>query len=541
MGAHPAPLWRLNAVMLSLLGGFAAVVWQLALLGGGGGPATQMMAAGAHIRHAAARPDLIDRHGRILASDIGVYWLYADPARIVNADETVEKLSRFLGSDDMAGLRARLTGSSRFEWIKRGLTPKQAGEVHAFGLPGLTLIPERQRAYPAGRIAAHVLGHADVDNRGLAGIEKYLDSRPDLAVEPEEKGARPFVRLSLDLRVQHALHDELTAALGRYGAKAASGLVMDVRNGEVLAMAGLPDYDPNRREQALIEGHHNRIYADSYELGSVFKSFTVALALDSGLVRLDDRIDVMTPVRAGRFTIRERHAKAPTLSIAEIFTRSSNTGAARLGLEAGGERLKQFFGDLGLLDPARTELGPTARPLVPEPWREANTVTASYGHGISVSPFAFAAATASLINGGRRIEPRFLPVPEDTAEGGRVISAETSAIMRHLFWANAETGTGRRADAGEYRAGGKTGTAYKPDGGGYSEQVITTFVAGFPMDDPRYLVLILLDEPQPEQAGARNEAGYNAAPTAGLVIKRIAPMLGIAPLRKFDENRQASY
>lgn len=529
--------------MLCLLGGFAAVAWHLTMLGRYPVMTSQLMTAHEqHTQFAQSRPDLVDRNGRMLASDIRVYWLYADPGQIINADETVEKLSRILQPDDMIGLRGKLTSKSRFEWIKRGLTPNLAKAIHSLGLPGLTLIEEPQRIYPAGRTAVHVLGQTNVDNKGIAGIERYIDSHPELAIPPKEKGERPRIALSLDLRVQHALHEELTDALHRYQAKATSGVVLDIRTGEVLALAALPDYDPNNREESLIKGRHNRLYADSYELGSVFKSFTVALSLELGNVGLRDEIDVLTPIRMGGFTLEDRHAKTRFLTVEDVFIHSSNTGAARLALEAGGGKLRGFFNVLGLLEPVETELGPTARALIPDPWREVNTMTASYGHGISVSPFAFAAATASLINGGTLIKPTFLPVRDtQISKGDRVVSEKTSTRLRRLFWLNAERGTGRKSNAHEYRIGGKTGTAYKPVAGGYGDEVITSFVAGFPMDNPRYLALIVIDEPQPEKKGARTEAGNNAAPAAGHLIRRIAPMLGIAPSRKFDENRQATY
>ena len=530
--------------MFCILAGFAAVAWHIALLGRYPAITSQLMAMTERTQYAQSRPDLVDRNGRMLASDIRVYWLYADPAYILNSDEAVERLSRVLSPDDMIGVRGKLTKKSRFVWVKRGLTPKQAKAVHNLGVPGLTLIEEPQRFYPAGRIAAHILGHTNIDNKGIAGIERYIDEHPKLAIPPKKSGERPKIALSLDIRVQHALHEELAGAMVRYQANAASGVVLNIRTGEVLALAGLPGYDPNKREQILFKGRHNRLYADSYELGSVFKSFAVALSLELGNVGLKDEIDVQTPIHLGGFKLEDRHAKKRFLTVEEVFTHSSNTGAARLALEAGGGKLKGFFNLLGLLEPIETELGPTAPALIPDPWRKVNTMTAAYGHGISVSPFAFAAATASLINGGTQIKPTFLPVKKGAKiKGERVISKETSAKMRHLFLMNAERGTGRNADAHEYGIGGKTGTAYKPNAGGYSKEVITSFVAGFPMDNPRYLVFIVLDEPQPEQGkiDARNEAGHNAAPTAGQLIRRIAPMLGIAPSQKFDEIRQASY
>jgi cell division protein FtsI (penicillin-binding protein 3) len=537
------PVWRLRVLMLALLGGFCAIGWQLTALGGASPVSSRIMLAENQVRHALSRPDTVDRNGRMLASDVRVYWLYADPSQILGVDETLEKLGRVLAPSDMTGLRDKLAGKSRFEWVKRGLTPKEAGRVHNLGLPGLYLIEEPQRVYPAGETAVHILGHTNVDNRGLAGIEKYIDGQPAEAISAGERpDERPRVRLSLDLRVQYALHDEMAAAMERYRAAAIGGIVLDVRSGEVIAMAGLPDYDPNRREEALAEGRHNRFYYDAYELGSVFKIFAVAMALDSGLARADDRIDVLTPIRMGRFTLHDRHARSRYLSVEEVFTHSSNTGAARLALAAGGERQKAFFEKLGLTQPAETELGTSARPLFPDPWREVNTMTAAYGHGVSVPPFAFAAAAASLINGGYRLKPTFLPRKQgETGLGERVIEARTSAEMRRLFLANVESGTGEQAKVPGLRVGGKTGTAYKPAKGGYSEDVINTFVSAFPMDDPQYLVMIVIDDPKPEKPGMRNEAGHNSAPSAGRLIARIAPMLGIAPARTFDETRQPSY
>lgn len=537
------PLWRLRLLTLALFASFAAIGWQLTALGRGSAFASRIMVAENQLRHAVSRPDTVDRHGRMLASDIRVYWLFADPGQINGVDETIERLSRVLSAEDMIGLRTKLGGQSRFEWVKRGLTPREAAAIHNLGLPGLHLIQEPQRVYPAGETAVHVLGHTNVDNQGLAGIEKYIDAAPRAAAAMDSPADRASVRLSIDLRIQHALHEELTAARKRYQAEALGGIVLDVRSGEVVAMACLPDYDPNRREESLKAGLHNRFYYDAYELGSVFKIFAVAMALDGGTARADDRIDVLTPLRMGRFTLHDRHAKSRYLTVEEVFTHSSNTGAARLALAAGAGRQRAFFEKLGLMEPMQTELGPTARPLFPEKWREVNTMTMAYGHGISVPPFAFAVATAALINGGHKLTPTFLPrrQGEKAASGVQVVSPETSAAMRRMFLANVENGTGSQAKVPGYRVGGKTGTAWKPAKGGYSEDVITSFVAAFPMDDPQYLVLVIIDEPKPEQPGKRTEAGHNAAPTAGAVIRRIAPMLGIAPARTFDESRQASY
>jgi cell division protein FtsI (penicillin-binding protein 3) len=541
---YAMPVWRLKALSLALLAGFVAIGWQLTVFARMAPPTSRIMVAENQVRHAMSRPDTVDRDGRILASDVRVYWLFADPAQIIDVDEAVERLAKVLPEKDIVGLRNKLLNKTRFEWVKRGLTPRDASRVHNLGLPGLHLMEEPQRVYPAGETAVHILGHTNVDNQGLAGIEKFIDANPSVVMQTEGNAQRPRVQLSVDLRVQHALHEELTAAQARYQAKGAGGIVLDIHSGEVIALAGLPDYDPNRREEALTEGRHNRFYYDAYELGSVFKIFAIAMALDGGTATLDTRVDVLTPLHMGRFSLNDRHARTRYMNVEEIFVHSSNTGAARLALAAGTERQKAFFAKVGLMAPLDTELGQTARAHFPDPWRPINTMTAAYGHGVSVPPFAFAAAAASLINGGTKIKPTFLPrKPGDpNAEPGeRVISTETSAIMRRLFLANVEHGTGTEAKVPGYRIGGKTGTAYKPAIGGYSDDIIASFVAAFPMNDPQYLVLIVLDEPKSEKPGGHNEAGHNAAPTAGSVIKRIAPMLGIAPARTFDESPQPSY
>ena len=361
---YAMPVWRLKALSLALARRLFRHRLAAHRLRPVTPPSSRIMVAENQVRHALSRPDTVDRNGRMLASDIRVYWLFADPAQIIDVDEAVERLSKVLSDRDMVGLRAKLIDKNRFEWVKRGLTPRDAQRVHNLGLPGMHLMEEPQRVYPDGETAVHILGHTNVDNQGLAGIEKY--HRRHAAATIQKAAERPRVELSVDLRVQHALHEELTAAQARYQAKGLGGIVLDIHSGEVLALAGLPDYDPNRREEALVEGRHNRFYYDAYELGSVFKIFAVAMALDSGIAPLDDKIDVLTPLHMGRFSLHDRHARTRFMNVEEIFVHSSNTGAARLALAAGTERQKAFFAKLGLMEPMETELGQTARALFPD-------------------------------------------------------------------------------------------------------------------------------------------------------------------------------
>jgi cell division protein FtsI (penicillin-binding protein 3) len=510
--------------------GFAVVAAQLISIGFSK-PPRQLPAPVQQFHHAAARPDIIGRNGETLATDVPIYWLHADPAIILNAKDTAEQLAHALPGLNVGELQAKLRGKSRFVWIKRGLTPKDAAAIYNLGQPGLTLSEERQRYYPAGANVAHVLGQTNVDNLGLNGIEKVLDKTYNLAAGADTPRGLPKLRTTLDLRLQHALRDELLAAQDFFGAKAAAGVLMNVNTGEVLALSSLPDYDPNRREGAQAEGRRNHITADIYELGSVFKAFTIAMVIDEGLAAPSDVYDIAAPLRIGGFSLLEHHARGKTATVEEILERSHNLGAARLALKAGPARQQAFLRKLGLLAPLELQTGVTAAPLLPNPWREVNTVTISYGHGISVTPLSFAAAACTLINGGYKITPHFIPSSDGSvpARGERILNAATSDAMRRMLRATVENGTGRQAQVPGYAIGGKTGTAKKPKNGVYSDDVITSFFAAFPINAPEFLVFVMLDEPRRQDGAPNNEAAYNAVPSAGATLKRIIPILGIPP------------
>jgi cell division protein FtsI (penicillin-binding protein 3) len=488
------------------------------------------------------RPDIVDRHGRLLATDIRVYWLSAHPKQIVNADDAAEKIAALFPDLNQAALAKKFRDkTSRFEWVKRGLTPKQAEAVHALGIPALTLLPTVQRVYPAGNEAAHILGITDVDNEGRSGIEWYIDQKLASQLTPTSLAERPIVKLALDLSVQHALTEELSHAMDLYRAQAVLGLVLDVRNGEVLASASLPDFDPNRREQAAEQNRQNRVVTDVYELGSVFKSLTIAMALDQGVANRYELFDA-SPLTVGNFFLRDPHASRQMMSVEDIFIHSSNTGAARIAMAAGMVRQQAFLKSLGLFEKIETEAGTSPVPVFPKVWRPTNAITIAYGHGIAVPPLLFAGSMASLVNGGERIKPTFLLSEKGSDEGGRrVILAQTSVVMRDLMRLVVERGTGRRAAVPGIDVGGKTGTALKVKEGRYTHDVINSFVAAFPIDAPKYMVMVTIDEPKPEEPGKINEASQNAAPTAGAIIKRIAPMLDILPTPRFDEAAATSY
>ena len=491
------------------------------------------------------RPDILDRHGRLLATDIKGATLYADPAKVIDIDELAEQVTSVLPDVNAKDLRARLKAGRRFVRIKRELTPKQQAEIHELGLPGLGFIEEYRRVYPMGATASHVVGLVDVDNRGLAGIEKFIDDNPQLAMASDEA-----VSISLDLGVQHVLREELGRAIATYQAKAASGIVVDVHSGEVVALVSLPDFDPHRREQALDKDRQDRINFGVYEMGSVFKVFTIAGVLDLGLASMRSSYDASSPIHYASFTISDFHGKNRRLSVPEVFIYSSNIGAAKMALHMGVDRHRAFLKKLGLMSRIPTELGESAMPIVPPHWQKLNTMTIAFGHGLSVTPLQLAAASLPLVNGGIAVTPTFLPRSreEGMSGGERVLKAQTSASILKMMRLNVLKGTAKRAEAEGYRMGGKTGTAEKVVGGRYSRSALmTSFLAAFPTDAPEYFLLVMLDEPQ-RVAASNNQAtaGVNAAPTAGKIVARIAPILGVAPRledeqRKFDAKVLASY
>jgi len=482
------------------------------------------------------RPDIFDRGGRLLATDIKGATLYADPARVIDIDELAEQVTSVLPDVNARKLRARLKHGRRFVRIKRELTPKQQSEIHELGLPGLGFIEEYRRVYPMGVTASHVVGLVDVDNKGLGGIEKFIDNNPQLAMTGEAG-----VTLSLDLGAQHVLREELGRAMATYRAKAAAGIVIDAHSGEVVALSSLPDYDPNHREQALDKNRLNRIGFGVYEMGSVFKVFTVAGVLDLGLATLHTRYDASGPIHYASFTIDDFHGKRRPLSVPEVFIYSSNIGAAKMALHMGVDRHRGFLKKLGLMNSVTTELGPSAAPIVPADWQKLSSMTIGFGHGLSVTPLQLAAATLPLVNGGIAVTPTFLPRSrEDGIQGGeRVLKRSTSAAMLKMMRLNVLKGTGKRANAEGYRVGGKTGTAEKVVHGRYSTSaLLTSFLATFPTDAPEYVVLVMLDEPQrvPESHNHAT-AGLNAAPTVGRIVARIAPILGVTPKRERDQRK----
>jgi len=486
-------------------------------------------------RPTASRPDILDRNGEVLATDIKTASLFAEPRRIVDIDEAIEKLQTVLPDLDYNQTYRRLDSQAGFVWLRRQLSPRQQADILALGVPGLGFRTEKRRFYPGGATASHILGLVNIDNKGIAGMEKYIDDQglADLqALGLAGPDTLEPVKLSIDLRAQYILHDELSGALERYHAVAAGGVILNARTGEVLAMASLPDYDPNNPYNALEKDRLNRMSAGVFEMGSTFKLFTTAMALDSGRVGLNSTFDASRPLRVGRFTINDFHGKRRVLTVPEVFIYSSNIGTAKMAEVVGVAGHRDFLKRTGLLDRMKTELPEVAQPTEPKEWKQLHSYTISYGHGVATTPLQTAVAAVAMVNGGKLIPPTFLPRSEEEATqiAEQVISPDTSAKIRYLFRLNVEKGSGSRAGVPGYYVGGKTGTAEKVVNGRYAnDKRFNAFLAAYPSNDPDYVVAIVIDEPEPERPGIGATSGLNTAPVAGNVIRRTAALLGVKP------------
>lgn len=477
------------------------------------------------------RADIVDRNGVVLASSLPTASLYADPKDIIDAEQAALKLVTVFPDLNREHLVKELSRNGRFVWIKRNLSPEQQMDVNRLGIPGLDFLPEERRIYPLGRLTAHVLGATDIDGNGISGVERRFDDRLHDASSP--------LRLSVDVRVQSILRAELVAAMTEFKALGAAGVVMDVKTGEVVALVSLPDFDPNERAVIDEDARFNRATKGVYEMGSTFKLFTAAMALDSGSVAMDGGYDATKPIQVARFTISDYHPEKRWLSVPEIIVHSSNIGAAKMAVDVGTDGQREYLRKLGLLSPSPLELPEVGRPLSPDVWRPINTMTISYGHGIAVSPMQVASAIGSLVNGGTLETPTILARDPGAPRrmGERVISERTSDEMRQLMRLVVAKGTGRKADAQGYFVGGKTGTAEKQFAGRYKKKaLISSFVGAFPINDPRYVVLAMVDEPVGNKRTFNYATGgWVAAPIISRVVTQIGPLLGIAPIAGEEE------
>jgi cell division protein FtsI (penicillin-binding protein 3) len=480
------------------------------------------------------RADIVDRNGILMATSLNTASLFANPRLVLDPEQAALRLSTALPDINAKAIEKKLRSNRGFVWLRRHLTPRQQYAVNRLGIPALNFQREARRMYPLGPLASHVLGFTDIDNKGLSGVERYFDK--------ELRTRQKNMALSIDVRVQHVLEHELGAAMKEFRAIGAAGLVMDVNTGEIVAMSSLPSFDPNQSGSIPEDLRFNRTTLGVYEMGSTFKIFTTAMALDAGTVTLKGGYDATNPIRIARFTIKDFHAKKRWLSVPEIFMYSSNIGTVKMALDVGISGHQKFLARLGMLKTLAVELSETGAPLSPNRWREINSMTISFGHGLAVSPLHLVAGVASIVNGGIYRTPTLVRRnPADVPDGKRVISEETSLQMRRLMRLVVEQGTGRKAAAPGYLVGGKTGTAEKVSGRGYKRKaLISSFVAAFPMHKPRYVVLAMLDEAKgKKKTFGYATGGWVAAPVVGAVVRRIAPVLGLRPMKDTDAARDA--
>lgn len=513
---------RLVAAGLGFALAFSLLAWRLVDLGLGGPAAEPPVAAAEASPLATGRADIVDRNGVVLATTLPTASLYADTRLVPDAAEAARDILTVLPELDAAELEQKLASGRSFVWVKRQLTPRQQYELNRLGLPGLYFQREMTRVYPLGELTAHVVGFTNVDNRGLAGMERAFDERLRGTADP--------LAISLDVRAQDIVAEELLKGIEEFSAIGAAGIVLDVQTGEVLASVSLPTFDPLSPGAADENQRFNRATLGVYEMGSTFKIFTTAMALEEKIVDLSGGYDATKPIKVGGFSIQDYKGKHRWLSVPEIFVYSSNIGAAQMGRDVGSQRQQAYLQALGLTQTPAIELPEVGTPMLPAPWRDINTLTVSYGHGIAVTPIQLVTAVAATVNGGVLKPATYLKNPSGTA-GVRILSEETSAAIRWLMRLNVVMGSGKKAEVAGYLLGGKTGTAEKLINGRYSgDKRISSFVGAFPMDAPRYLVLVMVDEPHGTEATQGYATGsWVGAPITGRIVERLAPLLGVAP------------
>jgi cell division protein FtsI (penicillin-binding protein 3) len=502
---------------------FAAVglrMGYVSLLRDGAEPTQRVAARGGSIQ--SERADIVDRNGVVLATSVPVMSAFVNPRLLLEPQEAARKIVSALPDLKYEEVKEKLEGDKTFVWIKRGLSPREHNLVNRLGIPGLEFQAEERRIYPQGTTAAHIMGYASVDNAGLAGVERYFD---------QQLQSGETVQLAIDLRLQRLVEQEIARAVQKFSAIGATAIVMDATNGEILAMASLPTFDPNKTKTLTNEALFNRATLGVYEQGSTFKIFNTAMALDSGKVTLASIFDATSPIKIDRFTINDDHPQRRPLTVPEIFTYSSNIASAKMAVEMGPDAQRAFFDKIGFLKALSTQLTEVAGPLYPRHWMKINTMTIAFGHGISVTPLHLVTGSAAVVNGGVLYQPSLVKRNAASPPGKRVIQAKTSVMMRQLLRLNVVQGTGKRSDVAGYDVGGKTGTAEKPARGGYRQKaLISSFVGMFPMNEPKFIVLASLDEPKGiAETGGYATAGMVAAPSVKTIIESIVGLYGILP------------
>ncbi|MBY0281825.1 MAG: penicillin-binding protein 2 [Alphaproteobacteria bacterium] len=476
------------------------------------------------------RADIVDRNGEILATHLVTASIYANPKVILNAKEAAEKLAKVLPEVGFEVLYQRLSSAKGFVWLARHLPPKLQQAINQMGIPGVYLHKDHRRVYPYGRLASHALGYCGVDNNGLAGVEKFFDSQLLKSPEP--------LKLSLDIRVQHIVHDEMTKGISEFSAVGGNAMVMDIQTGELIAMVSFPGFDPNQPAQGPQEATFNRNTLGVYEPGSTFKILNTAIALESGSATLNSRYDASRPISIGRFTITDFRGLNRVVTLAEAFVHSSNIAAIKISQEFGIATQKAYLKKFGVFNTASLEIPEIGHPLIPTTWKEPTSMTVSYGYGISVTPLRLITTIGGVINSGVLPQATLLHKNDKAREAtirankekGQIISEKTSGIIRDLMRTAVKIGTSKKANIPGYDVMGKTGTAYKIQGKGYAtgKARTTFFIGSFPHSSPRYIMLIMLDDPKPTKSTyGFATGGWNSTLIAGKIIERMGPILGV--------------
>jgi cell division protein FtsI (penicillin-binding protein 3) len=468
------------------------------------------------------RGDIVDREGRLLATDLMTYSVYANPSRLKNPKETAKALCRVFTAQECAVIKTSLTSKKHFVWIARHLTPKQFYAINYLGLPGVESFYEPRRIYPKARLAAHLIGYTDTDRSGLSGIERAYD--PNLV-----NRSSPFV-LSLDSRIQDLSMRALKEAIDKHKAVAGMVVVASVKTGDVLALGSYPDFDLNAVQRASEDQRLNRPVTGVYEMGSTMKSFSIATALDQGAITMTDTFPVGEPIKIGRFTIRDFKPKQGQMTATEVMIHSSNIGTAHIISRVSGPDQRRFLQKFGLLDTAMVPFDEIGKPMLPQNWSEVYRTTVAFGHGLSVSAMQLVQAFGALVNNGVMV-PLHFEKTVGPVMGTTVIKPETSAMMRTILRSVVASGTGGKSDVPGYEVGGKTGTAEKITGRGYSRNKrMASFIAAYPMSDPQIVVYAMVDEPVPtKDTYGYATGGWVAAPVVAKIVDQASPLLGIMP------------
>ena len=481
------------------------------------------------------RADIVDRNDIVLATSLPSADLYVDAEKVKNPETVAAALAQTLPDMKYDQLLTKLKSEKNFVYLRRKLTPKEQYDVNRLGFPQLNFQKTEVRVYPQGALMSHLIGVTNIDNRGIAGVEKSFDE--------SLSGKNETVRLSLDVGVQDTVRTALKESIDKFRATGGAAILMNAKTGEIVSMVSLPDYDPNDLNNAKAVDLFNQASLGVYEVGSVMKLFTIATGLETNKITVKDTIDATRPLMLANHTINDVEKLRRVVTVPEILIESSNIGAATVALKIGGEKQRDFFNRFGFFKTAGLELPEHGRPLLPQKWRDVTTATAGYGYGVALTPVHIVAATAALVNGGIYNTPSLLAKrPSDEKIGKRVISKKTSDIMRGIMRQVVISGSGRKANVPGFEVGGKTGSAQKLVNGKYVKNTLrTSFVSAFPMDNPQYVLMVMLDAPKGlKETHYFNTAGWNAAPTAGKIIEAIAPQLGIAP-RPFANDSPAPY